>query len=76
MRSALWRRCCIFWSMPWPRTARLGGRAGRSVYEAFLHALHSGGWQGRRVHTARVEPLYAQPVPVTVQVWEIRRRAD
>ena len=49
---------------------------GRSVYEAFLHALHSGGWQGRRVHTARVEPLYAQPVPVTVQVWEIRRRAD
>ncbi len=48
---------------------------GRSVYEAFLHALHSGGWQGRRVHTARVEPLYAQPVPVTVQVWEIRRAA-
>ena len=46
---------------------------GRSVYEAFLHALHGGGWQGRRVHTARVEPLYAQPVPVTVQVWEIRR---
>lgn len=49
---------------------------GRSVYEAFLHALHSGGWQGRRVHTARVEPLYAQPVPVTVQVWEIRRRTN
>lgn len=48
---------------------------GRAVYEAFLHALQSGGWQGRRVHAARVEPLYAQPVPVTVQVWEIRRGA-
>lgn len=46
---------------------------GRSVYEAFLHALQNGGWQGRRVYAARVEPLYAQPVPVTVQVWEIRR---
>ena len=46
---------------------------GRSVYEAFLHALHGGGWRGRRVHSARVAPLYAQPVPVTVQVWEIRR---
>lgn len=48
---------------------------GRAVYEAFLHALHNGGWQGRRVHAARVAPLYAQPVPVTVQIWEIRRRA-
>ncbi len=46
---------------------------GRSVYEAFLRALHNGGWQGRRVYSARVAPLYAQPVPVTVQVWEIRR---
>jgi len=26
------------------------------------------------VFTERVEPLYAQPVPVTVAVWEIRRR--
>ena len=46
---------------------------GRSVYETFLHALQSGGWQGRRVYGQKVEALYAQPVPVTVQVWEIRR---
>lgn len=48
---------------------------GRTVYEAFLHALQSGGWQGRRVYSERVEPLYAQPVPVTAQIWEIRRAA-
>ena len=47
---------------------------GRGVYEAFLQALHCGGLEGRRVFTERVEPLYAQPVPVTVAVWEIRRR--
>ena len=45
-----------------------------SVYDAFLQALHGGGWQGRRVFSAEVEPLYAQPVPVTVHVWEISRR--
>lgn len=47
---------------------------GRTVYESFLHALHGGGWQGRCVYTETVEPLYAQPVPVTVRVWEIARR--
>ncbi len=47
---------------------------GRTVYEAFLQALHGGGWEGRRVFGATVAPLYAQPVPVTVQVWEISRR--
>ena len=47
---------------------------GRGVYEAFLQALHGGGLEGRRVFSERVEPLYAQPVPVTVAVWEIRRR--
>ena len=47
---------------------------GRGVYEAFLQALHGGGLEGRRVFTERGEPLYAQPVPVTVAVWEIRRR--
>ena len=46
---------------------------GRTVYEAFLHALHNGGWQGRQVFSRVVEPIYAQPVPVTVRVWEIRR---
>ena len=54
---------------------RYAGLSGRSVYDAFLHALQSGGWQGRRVYTETVEPLYAQPVPVTVHVWEICRRA-
>ena len=47
---------------------------GRTVYDAFLHALHSSGWQGRPVFSETVEPLYAQPVPVTVRVWELRRR--
>ena len=46
---------------------------GRTVYEAFLCALHNGGWQGRQVFSRVVEPIYAQPVPVTVRVWEIRR---
>lgn len=55
-----------------------GGKAwiaepGRSVYDAFRHALHGMGWQGRRVHSATVEPLYAQPVRVTVHVWELER---
>lgn len=48
---------------------------GRGVYEAFLQALHGGGLEGRRVFSERVESLYAQPVPVTVAVWEIRRRS-
>ena len=47
---------------------------GRTVYDAFLHALQNGGWQGRRVYSETIEPLYAQPVPVTVHVWEICRR--
>ena len=47
---------------------------GRTVYDAFLHALHRSGWQGRPVCSETVEPLYAQPVPVTVRVWELRRR--
>lgn len=46
---------------------------GRGVYDAFLHALRSVGLEGRRVFTSPVEPIYAQPVPVTVQVWELRR---
>ena len=47
---------------------------GRSVYEAFLHSLHGNGWQGRPVYEETVAPLYAQPVPATVRVWEIVRR--
>ena len=47
---------------------------GRTIYDSFLHALQSEGWQGRPVYSEVVEPLYAQPVPVTVKVWEIQRR--
>lgn len=47
---------------------------GRTVYDTFLHALQRGGWQGRRVYSEIIEPLYAQPVPVNVHVWEICRR--
>lgn len=50
---------------------------GRTVYDVFLQALSGGGcgvrWSGRPVFTRMVEPIYAQPVPVTVRVWEIRR---
>ncbi|WP_022656061.1 hypothetical protein [uncultured Desulfovibrio sp.] len=75
-----------YWIGLWPPSAALawrsGGRKsrpclpgaglrpwvagpGRSVYEAFLHVLHGG--------LAGAGPLYAPSVPVTVQVWEIRR---
>ena len=47
---------------------------GRSVYEFFLDALHGAGWQGRVVCEERVPPFYAEAVPVTVRVWELRRR--
>ena len=46
----------------------------RSVYDVFHSVLHSRGWAGRRVHEQSVETLYAQPVPVTVRVWELTRR--
>ena len=48
---------------------------GRSVYEAFLHALYGSGWQGRRVHSGQVRVVYDSPVPVTVHIWELTRRA-
>lgn len=47
---------------------------GRRVYDAFRTALHQRGWNGRRVFSRVIEPLYAQPVPVTVHVWELTRR--
>ena len=47
---------------------------GRSVYDAFRTGMHQRGWDGRRVFTRKVEALYAQPVPVTVQIWELTRR--
>ncbi len=45
----------------------------RSVYEHFSAELISRKWQAKKVHAAIIEPIYAQPVPVTVQVWEICR---
>lgn len=46
---------------------------GRRVYDAFLSGLSAGGWTGKKVYTEAVEALYAQSVPVTVAVWELRR---
>ncbi len=45
----------------------------RSVYEFFRAEILRRQWIARRVYEAPVEALYAQDVPVTVQVWEIRR---
>ncbi len=45
----------------------------RSVYEHFSAELVRRKWQAKKVHTAQIEPIYAQPVPVNVQVWEICR---
>ena len=45
----------------------------RTVYDAFRNALHQFGWTGYKVHSATVDPLYAQPVKVTVHVWELTR---
>lgn len=46
----------------------------RSVYDVFLAALYQRRWNGQRVFSAVVDPLYAQPVRVTVHVWELTRR--
>ncbi len=53
-----------------------GGRAWiaepcRSVYEFFRAELLRRRWYAHRVYEATIEPIYAQPVPVTVHVWEI-----
>ena len=55
-----------------------GGRAWmaepcRSVYDVFLSALHCRGWVGCCVYEQSVEAFYAQPVPVTVRIWELTR---
>ena len=55
-----------------------GGRAWmaepcRSVYDAFLSALHGRGWAGCCVYEQSVDAFYAQSVPVTVRVWELTR---
>lgn len=45
---------------------------GRSVYEAFRHALAGEGWTGRRVHTATVASPDGQGSP-TIGIWELTR---
>ncbi len=45
----------------------------RSVYEFFRAEIVRRKWVAKRVYEAPVEALYAQDVPVTVQVWELRR---
>lgn len=49
---------------------------GRSIYGTFLRSLRESGWRTESVHTEEVPPVCAQPVPVTVTVWEIRRGAS
>lgn len=50
---------------------------GRTVFDHFLRALNGGGngvrWSSRPVCERRVEPVAAQPVPVTVRIRELRR---
>ncbi len=46
---------------------------GRSVYEHFSAELIRRKWQAKKVYATIIEPIYAQPVPVTVQVWEVTR---
>ena len=48
---------------------------GRTVYDAFLHALSAFGFQGRRVHAGQVRVIHDAPVTVTVHIWELSRQA-
>lgn len=43
---------------------------GRTVYEAFRHALAQAGWSGRRVHSATVASPDGQGRP-TIGIWEL-----
>ncbi len=45
----------------------------RTVYEHFSAELIRRKWQAKKVYIAKIDPIYAQPIPVTVQVWEICR---
>ncbi len=45
----------------------------RSVYEHFSAELVRRKWNVKKVHVRKVDAIYAQTVPVTVQVWEIWR---
>lgn len=45
----------------------------RNVYDSFRGELYKRGWTGKRVHEMKVDPVYAQPMRVTVHVWELSR---
>ncbi len=45
----------------------------RTVYEHFSAELLRRKWNVKKVHIRKVDAIYAQAVPVTVQVWEIWR---
>ncbi len=45
----------------------------RTVYEHFRAELVRRKWNAQIVHTASIDAIYAQAVPVTVKVWEIWR---
>ena len=47
---------------------------GRTVYEAFRHALAAGGWTARRVHAAEATDPDGKGRP-TVAIWELTREA-
>lgn len=45
----------------------------RNVYDSFRGELCKRGWAGKRIHEMPVDPIYAQPMRVTVHVWELSR---
>lgn len=45
----------------------------RNVYDSFRGELYNRGWKGKRIHEMVVDPIYAQPMRVTVHVWELSR---
>lgn len=45
----------------------------RNVYAEFRAALFERGWQSRRVHSCRVDPVPAQAAGVNVSLWELGR---
>ncbi len=45
----------------------------RSVFEHFQHEVHARRWQWRSVFETPIEALYAQTIPVTVNIWELSR---
>ncbi len=45
----------------------------RSVFEHFQHEVHARRWQWHKIFETPIEALYAQTIPVTVNIWELSR---